>query len=133
MTEQWTKWEPAPALIKKYWIDAVLDTADDFSILLSDANNANKIQVIFENSVDAYRNADETYRYKLICDLNEKYGGDFYGSWTLFKVLNSEYLKWISEQSCTISDNRSLQHFSFIAADSVLDVVAPYEPMIKFM
>lgn len=132
MNEQWVKWEPINGLSAKYYIDSVSDSLKGFQIVLSDSHDEKqKILITFKNSVDAYRNTDETYRTNTISTLDEEYGTNFYGDWTFFKVMDSSYLKWLSEESCTISDSRNLKHFSFVAVNSILDVVTNYEPLVE--
>jgi hypothetical protein len=134
MKEIWEKWEPIENLAAKYYIDAVLDTIEDFKIILSQEDKRNnKIHIIFENSVDAYRSTDESFRLHLIETLDKRYGSDFYGDWTFFKVKNSLYIQWLSEQSYGISEDLNFIHFSFVAADSILDVVTNYEPKVLFI
>lgn len=134
MTEQWIKWVPLPDLAKKYYIDALSDTEEGFTILLSESDNKQKrIKIIFKNSVSAYRITDETFRHRLICNLSDQYGSEFYGEWTFFKVLNSHYLQWLSEQSAGIADSLRFTHFSIIAADSILDIATTYEPKITLI
>jgi hypothetical protein len=134
MLEQWKRWYPVGDLAAKYYVDSISDTIEGFTILLLDANNKNKrLQILFEDSIYAYRSTDETFRHSLIVDLSDRYGADFYGKWTFFKVTNSLYIKWLSEQSCGISDTRNLIHFSLIAADSIVDVIDVAEPTITLI
>ncbi len=134
MQEQWVQWKPVNNLSTKYNIDAISDSLDNFKVELTDYNNGkNKVIVTFENSVDAYRTTDETFRLNCINTLDKQYGPDFYGKWTFFKVTNSKYIQWLSEESCTISDSLPLVHFSFIAANCILDVVTTYEPKVELV
>ena len=99
MTEQWIRWEPISGLADKYEIESISDTFDRFTVILSDLKDEEKkVKVTFEGSVDAYRAVNESFRLKTFSELHEKYGVDFYGWWTFFKVADSEYLKWLSEQ-----------------------------------
>jgi len=80
MAEIWARWEPIAGLSAKYFIDSVSDNFDGFKVILSEIHNRKKqVSIVFENSVDLYRNADETYRYQLVLELDEKYGEYFYG------------------------------------------------------
>ena len=134
MTEKWTRWEPIQGLSEKYYIDSVMDTVDGFTIFLSDAKDEEKkVKVFFKDSVDVYRSANESFRYQLIVELKEKYGSDFYGDWTFFKVENSSYVQWLLEQSAGIADGIMFTHFSFIASDSVLDILDPVEPKVELI
>lgn len=133
MVEEWTKWEPITGLSAKYYIDSISYNNEGFKVLLSEAHNPKKqVVIFFENGVEVYRSADETYRYRLFLDLSEKYG-DLHGKWTFFKVTNSLFLKWISEQSCTISDDRELIHYSLITGNDVLDIADPLEPKVEII
>jgi hypothetical protein len=133
MQEKWIKWEPIKGLQLKYYIDSIVDNLDGFEMILSDCNDRNKrVMVTFENSVEAYRSTDETCRTNTICDLRDMYGLDFYCEWTFFKVENSRYLRWVIEESCGIREAHYLTHFSFIAGESIVDIIAPYEPKVQF-
>ena len=133
MTEQWIQWVPINNLVSKYYIDSVIDDIKNFRIIFSELNNKNnRLQVVFKNSVGIYRNTNESYRLKIMDDLNKKYGKKFYGDWTFFKIENSEYIKWLMSQSYDTIDESSI-HFVFVAADSILDVVTTYEPEFKFI
>jgi hypothetical protein len=63
--------------------------------------------------------------------IDEKYGTEFYSQWTLFKVTNSEYLEWISNQSFDIAESENLTHFAIVVVDSIIDIIAAYEPKIE--
>lgn len=134
MEEQWLRWNPIIGLEKKYDIDSMIYDVKRFIILFSQYyDEGKKVKLIFENSIDAYRWSNETLRYKLILDLDKKYGADFYGDATFFKVDNSSYIQWISQQSCTISDSIKYIHFAFITANSILDIVTTYEPKVEII
>jgi hypothetical protein len=131
MIENWIRWEPIRGLSAKYYIESISDSIEGFQILLVDAKDENKkTQIIFEDSVDSYKRTDETFKHKLVCDLHEKFGRNFYGDWTFFKVTNSSYIQLLSEESYGISDSRPLIHFSLLGADSVVDIICDYEPKI---
>ncbi|MDQ0087496.1 hypothetical protein J2T12_000890 [Paenibacillus anaericanus] len=129
MEENWERWEPISDLTSKYYVESISDSVKGFSVLLSDAKDENKkIEVLFEESVHAYRSTDESFRQNTINSVDERYGTEFYVDCTFFKITNSEYIQWLSDQSYGIADSESLFHFSFLAVDSVLDIIATYEP-----
>jgi hypothetical protein len=131
MEEQWKQWAPIEGLAQAYYLDAVLGTVDGFTICLSPMDaTAQKVQVVFDDFVDAYRKADRNCRSVLIDMLHEQYGSDFYRNWAFFKVEHSSYIQWLSERSQGVSDYCKFVHFAFIAEDAVLDVVTNYEPTI---
>ncbi len=137
MSEQWTKWEPITGLANKYYIDAVLDSADGFIVFLSTDDESDKrVKVTFEDAVYAYRSTDDSLRRKIVAQLSDKYGKEFCEDWTFFKVNNSDYLKWLFEQSeekPEFTDKLELKHFSFLGADFTLDVADNLEPKVEFI
>lgn len=134
MQEQWIRWEPISGLSENYNLISISDKIEGFEILLSDDKTDKKrVRIFFKNSVEAYRCSDETYRLKTFEELDELYGTKFYAEWSFFKVLGSQYLLWLSEQSFGISDSRALKHFTFFTTNSVLDVTASYEPEVEII
>lgn len=132
MEEIWKKWEPVANMAQKYYVDSIQDNIKGLNIILSDSKHDNSfLEILFNYSVHGYRSTDESFRQKIFSDLEEKHITEFYSKWTLFKVTNSEYLKWISDQSFSISESENLIHFVIMAADSIVDIVAAYEPQIK--
>lgn len=132
MNEEWIQWLPVDGLAKKYFADEILDGMDGFKIMLTDpAEEDKKVNIIFEDSVRAYRSTDESLRQETIRFIDNKYGTRFYAECTFFKVRNSEYIKWIEKQSYGVFDTEKLTHFSIIAMDSIIDVIATYEPRIE--
>ena len=134
MIERWIRWEPIKGLSKKYYIESITDNIRGFKIILSDSNDENKkLQITFGNSVDSYKSTYESFQQKMLFDLEQKYGPDFFTEWTYFKVLNSEYLAYLSQQSYGITDSLSLMHFSFISMEFIVDIIASSEPKVKFI
>jgi hypothetical protein len=137
MVEQWSRWEPMQNIAKKYQVVSLSDEIMNdgkFIIVLSDMQNKKKgLQVIYEKGVRAFKVTYESFRQKLFYDLHQKYGSDFYGSWTFFKVENSEYIKWLHEQSYAWSDAFRLEHLSIFATDSIIDIASNCDPKFEFI
>ena len=141
MTEQWIKWEPIQGLAGQYDLEFISDDMkkDGKCIVIlaeyKNGKNGNKgLRITWEkNPVWAFRVTDESFRQKLINDLSEKHGSEFYVHWTFFKVENSEYLKWLSEQSCEVTDYLKFQHFSILGIESFVDIVSWSEPKFEFI
>jgi len=131
MHEKWIKWEPTEGLAPLYYIDEIHDTMAGFTIKLSECNNEkNGITILFENGVESYRNADESFRLKLFPLLSKEEGIGLLGQWAFFKVENSEYIRWLSEESYKWFDALRTTHFAFITGNDVLDVVSTDEPKV---
>ena len=132
--EEWIKWEAVTGLSQKYDIKSVHDDFDGLTIVFSDKKNKKKeIHVIFDGWIACYRSADETYMDHRVRNLFSKYGSNFFCDWTFFKVINSEYLQYISETSGTISDHTPLIQFAFFTDDSIFEILVAYEPKIEFV
>jgi hypothetical protein len=132
LEEVWKRWEVENDLISKYYIESVTDNIEGLRIVLSDATDeSKKVEILFEDSVHVYRSTDESFRQSTINKLDEHYGAEFYRNRTFFIVTNSEYIQWLSLQSYGISDSEPVYHFSILAVDSVVDVIAAYEPKIS--
>lgn len=134
LDEKWTHWQPIEALSKRYYLESITDDDEGLSLLfIEEKNQSNKLRLLFGYSADAYRKTYETYRSKLIHEVDEKYGGDFYGNRTFFKIENSSYVKWLSETSYNISDSHNFMHFAFFTDNFVIDVLALRDPKIEFL
>ncbi len=134
MTGQWIQWKPIPGLANKYNIVEISDNVKNFIIFLSESGNEkNKLKLIYEVSVDAYRSTEESFRDATMLQLKQKYGGEFYWNWTFFKIQNSEYLQWLAKESLGIVDPHTYTHFSLIATNSIVDIVTTYEPKVEII
>lgn len=135
--EEWTQWKPLQNLSKKYYKESasnkILDKINGFTIILADANeNSPKIKIYFKDGVYAFHNYIDNFRLLTIDYLEEKYGTDFCANWTFFKVENSEYLKWLLEQSGETPDNYRLMHYCIITDYEILEIAATHEPTVIF-
>ena len=76
--EIWTHWKPIERLAARYYVDSIIFNEEGFKVILSEENNKDKkVDIIFENSVFAYRHINETFRYNLLLKLAEVYGREF--------------------------------------------------------
>ncbi len=124
------KWEPIEKLEKAYYINIISDTIEKFEMTLTNYAVNKKVLVTFENSVDAYRRTDESFRLTTMTKLDQAYGENFYGELTFFKVENSRYIQWLKEEAPEIFIPKDYMHFSFISAESFVDIVTTYEPIV---
>ncbi len=134
MTEVWEKWEPLRGLATEYYLDNVVDSDEiGFSIEFREFKNSKKrIRVLFSNWVYSYRYLEESFAINRYASLEKKYGDNFL-NWTFFKVMNSKYIQWLSQESEGLSDLRDLKHYSFLSMDSVLDVINDKDPIVEFV
>ncbi len=131
MKEKFIKWEPIKNLGGKYYIESIEDNFDGLKIILSGPKeNDNKVQILFDSNVLSYKSTDESFAQKLAVDLHDCYGKGFYGDWTFFKVLDSNYISFLSAQSYGWSDNLEPTHYCFICSEFVLDVISDDDPKV---
>lgn len=131
LNETWTHWKPLEHLASTYYVDSIISTGKTFKVNLYEEDDKDKkVTILFENSVFTYRYTYELFRTYLIFTLDGLYGKKFWADWRFFKVLNSEYLNWLSSQSVTNSNTLDLTHFSIITLDAVVDIIAGYEPKV---
>ncbi|QQR49649.1 hypothetical protein IPF37_02290 [bacterium] len=129
MSEQWKKWEPMSGLPVKYYVDSIVNNLETLEILLSDAANRNdKIRIVFENCSDAYRKTKRDVQEHALESFQKESN-----ECGFFKITNSAYQQWLSEQSCTFADYMCWQHFCFKGLNFIVDVIVAQEPQIEFI
>jgi hypothetical protein len=128
ITENWIKWVPAAGLANKYYISEVYRNIDaGFSVKLIESGNGKKgITLVFPESVWCYRSSGGGITPDNVFILNSPQPKD----WPLFKIENSDYLKWIEEESEGLYEGWGLQHFCIITDDEIFDIISTYEPDI---
>ncbi len=132
--EQWTRWEPIENLSEKYWVESIADGIEGLTILLfDDEDRQKKVLVKFTGTTESYQRTDESSTLKRLYALHQKYGAEFITTWTFFKVLNSSYVKWLSDQSYGFMQPAYFQHFVLVTVDDVVDIIDPCEPKVEFL
>lgn len=131
--EKWIRWEIKEALNESYYLDDLSWPDTGFKIKFRAESDKQKIEIFFDESIDAFRYTNESFYFKLFGDLSDKYGSGFYKDWSFFKVENSEYLEWLSTKSRGWSDEFSFTHFCILGGDEVVDIVTNYEPQITII
>lgn len=122
MSDIWKCWEPKKKLKNKYYVDSIKDE-ESFMMELSNEDETEKILLKWDGCVVSYTCSEESAR-SILYDKQEL------TKWTFFKVENSSYLKWIEEQSLGIEQRNKLTHYCIIGINSVVDIIASYEPEV---
>lgn len=133
LQEEWVKWSPLENLNFKLYIEKLIDDKTGLQLFLQTKDMKQTIKVSFENHVLSYRNTDEGGRLKTLRLLSEKYENGFYAEWTLFKVINSNYVAWFNQESHNIYSNLGIEHYVFLTCDDVVDVLSSYEPQVTII
>ena len=128
INEKWEVWEPVQAVGDDYAILDVRDTNNGFILdLLNRSDNKKSLRIRY-SAVWAYRSTYESFRQKTTHEVCQKYGSDFFAGKTFFKIKDSMYLKWLSEESYEITDDLSITHFVFFDSEEIVDVISGSEP-----
>jgi len=136
MQEQWSRWEPVLGLDGRYDVDTILDTDDGRGLIItlySYKNNNQKVEVIFDRPPESYRHTNESFIIELPYDLSKRYGKGFYADWNFFKIANSRYLAGLACVSHEHFKASDFSHFCIFCPDSVLDIIACYEPVVRII
>jgi hypothetical protein len=133
MVEKWSKWDSEKNLPDKMYLERLIDDKSGVSIELKSEDESVTIMVNFEDSVVSYRNSDEGRRLRTIEFLDKEYGKDFYSKWSLFKVDNSSYVKWINQETYDMYADYNIEHYVFLTANDIVDILSTYAPNISFV
>jgi hypothetical protein len=132
--EQWLQWKPAENLAKAHFVETIIDEMDRLIITLFESYEQNKtFQLIFDNTVIAYRSVDEGYRLMTPDNCVQNNGTNLWRGWTFFKASNSSYINWLQEQSDEKINLNVVTHFVVFAENFIVDVAAINEPIIKYI
>jgi hypothetical protein len=133
MVEKWSKWDSEKNLPDKMYLERLIDDKNGVSLELKSEYESVTIMVSFEDSVVSYRNSDEGRRLRTIEFLDKEYGKDFYSKWSLFKVDNSLYVKWINQETYNMYADYNIEHYVFLTANDIVDILSTYAPNINVL
>lgn len=129
--EQWIRWKPLENLAATHKIEMIHDTSVGLQIVLVAQANTPKLSILFKN-VCAYKTEIESYRLNTFYTLTERYGKEFYTTWTFFKIHQSSYLKEVCS-IINLSDHQDIQHFVIMGQESMVDVLTSSEPIVSYI
>lgn len=133
LQEQWNKWLPMPLIKGMYRVENMQGDLWNLEVLLISLEPPYKqLRIFFKFALIAYQYTLLPYRRKSLKAITKQLGIDG-NSWTFFKVSNSDYTKWLSQQSCEINSTEDFTHYVFITPDIMLDVACwgpPQDPLV---
>lgn len=125
--EKWTKWIPLTEIPAVLYPESICDTKKGLVITFKDEKKQ-LINFTFDGTLLSYRNTEEGVFLKTLSYLQQHYDSSFYNSWALFKVQNSDYLKWFKQESLGAYEDQHIEHYVFYTADVVTEVLSFYPP-----
>ncbi len=133
----WERWEPIPNLCAKYSAESIIEDGE-ISIVLFDQKNETHKLLLKIRALYAYMVTQNSFSDKLFSDLQEKYGPEFHNHWTFFKVNNSDFVKWVEQESCTIASSwatkeKPMQHVCLLTMEEVIDIIVYGEPKVTLL
>ncbi len=131
--EEWTRWEPVFGLPGRFCIKDLRMSKNGLMLELISKSNEMLLELLFGFNIEAYRCINESWVFTIFGMLNDRYGDDFYGNWSLFKITNSNYAKSLSPLSAGVSESEDFDHFCIVDNDFVLDVLTLDTPTVKII
>ncbi|MDU5336887.1 hypothetical protein [Enterococcus sp.] len=110
-----------------YWVKKVLQDEKGTLIVLD--SKQFMVKILFAGFVYAMLTADESGLQKRDYEWVRKFGK--YLKWGFFKLSNSKFLDFISDQTMGIYDDLDLRHFVVWTEDDSVEIIAHYEPEIE--
>ncbi len=115
-----------------YLIKSINDDIGKFTITLTSDQGKHNVRVIFHESIDISRGTKLSYRKDALDELIRRYGKKFFSEWPFFKVTNSAFIQWLSNESHElVGYTDGLTHFVFLGSNYIVDVIEGYEPKIE--
>lgn len=128
--ENWICWNPLNIPdCRAFSVDISQDeNGTEFAVECEDMS----VSLLFEGYVPAYVYSDESIRMATYTPVQEKNNDRYYfRKWFLYKIENSDFMKWAMEESYGLYENYGYQHFCIVTADEVVDILSTVEPTIR--
>lgn len=125
MQEQWIAWDLLSNSQKKYELDSlVYEGLARVSLSLYGLLDPNqRCNITFVSTALANRSySGDLMDFKLQA-LEKKYGKDFYQLNSFFKVMDSEYSRWLFKVWDRMYRLEDIYHYAFITSDKIIDIV----------
>ena len=130
MEEKWKKWIPIEGVSKDLNLSSITFDNNGLLIKLCGQLDKEELEVSYE-SVFSFRSTDEGRRLNLLNTLSEKYGKDFYKTWSMFKVEFSPYINWLNKETYGIYESYDIEHHVYITSNDILEVITAQTPSFK--
>jgi len=133
LDQELKSWKPIKGLKGLYKINNIKFINKTMSIELSSQIDKNsKIVVLFDGPVESYKYKEK--KHSKIWEQSIKKDLSLVSlDWSFFKVTNSNYLKWLSEKSCGVSNIYDFIHFVIVDTDKIIEVIYLCDPEVCFL
>lgn len=127
--EKWILWNPLN-----------IESCRAFSVEIKQEENGTVFKVecenqfvnlIFDGFIPIYVYSDEGIRMATYMPVQEKNNDRYYfKKWFLYKIENSDFLKWAMAECYNLHENRGYEHFCIVTENEVVDILSSFEPKI---
>ncbi len=132
MKEKLIKWEPIKNSNGKCFISSVELGRDGLIVELYDLHNKNKnIKVWFDGPTSCYRSIDNNHCSKGYNAFIIK--NSLHEEWPFFIVKNSNYFKWLDEQSLETTVGLDFKHFLIIGINKTIEILNYFDPKVELL
>ncbi|MCL4431216.1 MAG: hypothetical protein M1300_02730 [Epsilonproteobacteria bacterium] len=119
MQEHWIRYTTDKLFEKKYYFDSLEYQDKTLTIILNDPEiDSTYVYITFQDSVEGFRNTNESYAYQVIDILTDLYGADFYGDRTFFNIFHLTKKYYIA----SLVDDMNGCKVSLISTQSILSL-----------
>lgn len=127
-------WEPIENLADSFHIYSIYNDYNGFRVILTEHDDEAKKVLIEFRGISAYRVTKEPIAIHILDGYDtEPFENGESRPWSLFTLTNSEYLKWASDQSDTLSDALRLVHYCIWTKDEVFETLSWVTPRVEFI
>jgi hypothetical protein len=128
---KWIPWYPLERMSDKYNIKSYVSNFDNLKIVLSKRGGGGETEIhISFGGSHIFRKMNESWMSRLWLFL-EKTHKNFDKDWYLFKVEDSEYLKYLSEVSEGLIPYLGFKHYFIMDNEWSFDVVSQMQPRVE--
>lgn len=121
------KWKPVKDIPEKLYVQGVYDDYEGLRIILKGSGNSRMLRIKFNTNL-GYRNTNESERLKTLDENPE-----FCGGWPLFKVKDSDFIRWIIAESYEIVKKEDLTNYTILTADDIVEVISKETPETEWL
>jgi len=129
--ENWIKYNPLNNKEEEtYYVTSIVQDLDGTKIILD--NEKDVFEVFFDGFIPIVRITDEGIRMRTWGEVQKKYENKkFFNGWFLYKVEDSELVKWALEESCGCYEEEQLIHYCIVTGEDLIDILSSFEPKIS--
>ncbi len=130
--EVWTRWNPEN--IPECHAYSVDIRHEESGIVFLVEFDDKIIKVSFDGNIPMYVYSDEGLRMATYAPVQKKHNDNFYfRDWFLYRVENSDFLKWTALESLGIYGDLYNKHFCIVTENDVVDILSAADPTFEII